>query len=535
MMNFSRPFFVVTATLALHACNGATPPQHRLSDALFEGTIDTLHTGLNQADFSCEQVVRYYLDRIDAYDTSTGLNAITVINPDALKAAKEMDKAWTVRTIKEKPLACVPVLIKDNIDTVGLPTTGGSEFLANKSVRKDATIFRRLKDSGAIMIAKTNMAEWAFSPRQTISGTYGVTANAYDLTVTPAGSSGGTASGVAANFAMVGIGTDTGNSVRGPSSHTALVGLRPTLGVVSRAGIIPLSFDRDTAGPMTRTVKDAAYVMSVISGEDDADTYTTGIDTLDYLGQLKTTKLSDLKIGVLENLTDPKTTHPEITAAFNKAVSDLSDYGADVQRITIQNFDALAGDGAMFCARFGYDLTQYLLSRGTINSADGFSLAALADSKVYGEDALVPGGLEYFSQFPDDMHPKDWERPCMDYAQHPERQKYKDAVLSVFEQNALDVIVYPSWAQPPAALNTAHEDYAGDNNQIIAPATGLPAVTVPMGYSESGLPLGLQMLGLPYSDAKLLSIAYAYEQVTTHRKPPKRFPNNLRSEENAVP
>ena len=218
-------------------------------------------------------VVQSYLDRIEAYDQSTGMNAITVVNPNALARADEIDEALDNGDALGS-LFCAPLLIKDNYDTYDLPTTGGSIALKESIPPDDAFMVQKLREADAIVLAKTNMAEWAFSPRQTVSSSYGTTANAYALDRVPAGSSGGTASGVAANFGVAGMGTDTGNSIRGPSSHLALFGIRSTIGLTSRDGVIPLSLQSDIAGPMTRTVEDGARIFNVVAGYDPADPYT---------------------------------------------------------------------------------------------------------------------------------------------------------------------------------------------------------------------------------------------------------------------
>ncbi len=201
------------------------------------------------------------------------MNAITVVNPRALERADSIDAAVAAGD-SLGPLFCVPMLVKDNFDTHDMVTTGGSIALRDNVPPDDAFMVRRIREAGAIVVAKTNMAEWAFSPRQTVSSSFDTTANAYALDRVPAGSSGGTASGVAASFGLIGLGSDTGNSIRGPSSHLALVGIRSTLGLTSRDGVIPLSFDRDVAGPMGRTVEDVARVFDVVAGYDPADPYT---------------------------------------------------------------------------------------------------------------------------------------------------------------------------------------------------------------------------------------------------------------------
>ncbi|WP_455202699.1 amidase, partial [Kaarinaea lacus] len=218
-----------------------------------------MHDAFRNGSLSCEKLVSIYLDRIQKYDKTTRLNAIILINPNAMKRARWLDSEFK-ESRKLKELHCVPVILKDNFDTADMPTAAGSIVLKNSIPPDDAFMVKKLREAGAIIIAKSNMAEWAFSPYFTISSTHGETRNAYDLDRVPAGSSGGTASAVAANFGLVGMGSDTGNSIRGPASHLALVGIRSTIGATSRDGVVPLLFNRDIAGPMTRTVEDAVRV-----------------------------------------------------------------------------------------------------------------------------------------------------------------------------------------------------------------------------------------------------------------------------------
>jgi Asp-tRNA(Asn)/Glu-tRNA(Gln) amidotransferase A subunit family amidase len=487
-----------------------------------EATLDDIHSGVRAGDITCEEVVSGYLRRIEAYDQQTGLNAVIFTNPHALDEARRIDR----KVAAGKPvgrLFCAPVLLKDNFDTEGMATSGGSIALKESVPPDDAFLVARLKAADAIIAAKTNMAEWAFSPRQTVSSSYGVTANAYDLERVPAGSSGGSASGVAASFGVIGMGSDTGNSIRGPSSHLALFGIRPTLGLTSRDGIIPLVFDRDVAGPMTRTVRDAARTLTVISGYDPADPYTEVVQsrpTEDYEAYLDAGALAGRRLGVLRALVDTDGADPEVTAVFEQALKDLSAAGATlIDPFQIDDLDAhLAAD--YFCPRFRYDAHRYLESlapRAPIR--DITELLETGEFSPYIEDRL-----KHFARFPVDRPPAEWDPPCPGFEAHEGRKRYRADTLASMDRVDVDAIVYPTWTNPPALLAKAVEDYRGDNSQLIAPATGLPAATVPMGYSHGDLPAGLQILGRPFSEGVLFAIAYAYEQATAHRRPPAGFP-----------
>ena len=487
-----------------------------------EATIDDIHVALKSGDMTCRQIVSGYLDRINSFDQDTKLNAITVINKNALARADEIDLALkTGETLGS--LYCAPMLIKDNYDTHDLPTTGGSIALKNSFPPDDAFMVRRLREADAIVIAKTNMAEWAFSPRQTKSSSFGTTANAYDLDRVPAGSSGGTASGTAASFAVAGMGSDTGNSIRGPASHLALFGIRSTLGLTSRDGIIPLAWDRDIAGPMTRTVRDGALIFNVVAGYDANDPMTElGREKHkdDYTDYLDKDGLKGLRIGVLRSLVFTEDADPEITALFIKAVDDLKAAGAIIiDPFEIENLQQHR-DAPNFCRRFRYDMFEYLKTLG--DDAPIKDVMEVYESGQY--SPYVKGGLENFGAGPLDIHPRDENPPCPEFPNHPGRNAYKADVEASMDKYDVDVIIYPTWTNPPALLLRADADYKGDNSQIVAPATGLPAVSVPMGFSHGNLPAGLQFLARAYREDILFTVAYAYEQATKHRKPPRRFP-----------
>ena len=515
----ARKLIPVISILTLLSCSTDNEQQPFRT---IEATLEDVQSAIRSGSSSCNEIVSAYLARIDAYDKSSGLNAIIFNNPEALGKAREIDRKVAAEE-ELGPLFCAPVLLKDNYDTGDMPTSGGSIALKNSVPPDDAFMVRKLREAGAIIIAKTNMAEWAFSPKQTISSSYGTTANAYALDRVPAGSSGGTASGIAAGFGVIGMGSDTGNSIRGPSSHLALFGIRSTLGLTSRDGVIPLAFDRDIAGPMTRTVTDGAKVFNVIAGYDPADPYTEmGREHVeqDYTSFLDRNALQGKRIGVLRALVDTADADPEITAIFETALVDLKKGGAEiVDDFVIANLDEHM-NASNFCVRFRYDMHEYLASLGA--DAPIMDVMDVMADKQY--SPYIEDRLKFFGGNPPDVHPRDFDPPCPDFPQHPGRQAYLSDVIASMEQAEIDAIVYPGWTNPPATLDKAIEEYKGDNSQLVAPATGLPAVTVPMGFSHGDLPAGLQILGRPYSEGLLFGLAYAYEQATQHRRPPDAFP-----------
>ena len=295
-----------------------------------ELTISEIHAAFKSGKLTCQALVSHYLKRIDAYDKNgPGINSIVIINPAAMDEAAALDKRGFTG-----PLHCIPFVVKDNFETVGLQSADGALAFAGYKAKKDAFEVQKIRDAGAIILAKTNMAEWAFTPYETVSSILpGYTRNPYDTARVTAGSSGGTAAAVAANFAAVGLGTDTGNSIRGPSSHQALVGIRSTMGLTSRAGVFPLSLLADIAGPMARTVEDAAAVFQVIVGEDPDDPATAashGRPVPNYTDSLKPDGLKGAIIGVLHEAYDRESADPEVIRVFQQAIADLRRAGATV-------------------------------------------------------------------------------------------------------------------------------------------------------------------------------------------------------------
>ncbi len=491
-----------------------------------EATIPQIQEAVRSGHTTCHQVVQAYLNRIRTYDDARGVHAITVVNPEALATADSLDRALADGR-DTGALFCVPMLVKDNYDTRGLETTGGSITLRQNRPPTDAFVVRRLREAGAVVLAKTNMAEWAFSPRQTVSSSFGTTANAYATDRVPAGSSGGTASGVAASFGAAGLGTDTGNSIRGPSSHLDLFGIRSTIGLVSRNGIIPLFFDRDVAGPMTRSVADGARILSVIAGYDPGDPYTApgrGHVDADYTRFLDADGLRGARIGVLRALADPARTDSAVLRLFDQALADMKAAGAVlVDPFDLPTLDSDARADGLFCSRFRYDMHEYLSSLGT--EAPIHDVAEVLKTGEY--SPYVEDRLRSAMKSPADVPPADWDPPCPDFAANQPRQRFLSHVRAAMDSAHVEAIVYPTWTSPPAHIDRAVEEYRGDNSQIIAPSTGMPAATVPMGFTYGSLPAGLQILARPWDEGVIFRLAYAYEQATHHRRPPEGFPSLL--------
>ena len=517
--NTKRHFVFIStlffSTLFIISLQGCTTLQKVTGNyiPLEELSISTTHQALLDKKFSCVSLTERYLDRIDDLDQSTELNAIILMNPNALTRAKALDEEL-VKKERLRPLHCIPVILKDNFDTTDMPTEAGSIALKGSIPPDDAFMVKKLREAGAIIIAKSNMAEWAFSPNETISSTHGETRNAYDLTRVPAGSSGGTASAIAANFGIIGMGSDTGNSIRGPASHLSLVGIRSTLGVTSRDGVVPLLLNRDIAGPLTKTVEDAARTFSVISGYDPADPITASMlnkKDIDYTDYLDADGLQGIRLGVIRQMFDTTDIDPEILALMNTAIKDLESAGATViDPFVVKNFDELR-KATGFCSRFRYDINNYMASLG--ESAPFRNLKEVVDKKLF--DERNAGAMKWAMGV--SVTPQEQNPPCVDVEGDPRRKDFLDAVIYAMDVAKVDAIIYPSWSNPPRKLGDS-ESPSGNNSPIIAPHTGQPAITVPMGFTKAGLPAGLQFLARPFDDGKLFQYAYAYEQKTLHRK-----------------
>jgi amidase len=512
---------LLTVSLSLSACATSMPPQKPAGFSFIETTIDDLHTAIKDQTVDCEAITHGFLNRIKKYDEISNLNSIIYINPNAIDEAKALDKKFQA-TKTMHSLHCVPIILKDNFDTADMPTEAGSIALSGSIPPDDAYMVRKLRQADAIIIAKSNMGEWAFSPYNTISSTHGETRNAYDLSRVPAGSSGGTASAIAANFGVIGMGSDTGNSIRGPASHLALVGIRSTIGVTSRDGIVPLLLNRDVGGPLMRTVKDSAKVFNVIAGYDPADASTKIYENHkvdDYTAHLTRDGLSGIRLGVLRQIYDSNTADKQVLAVFAQALKDLEVAGAViVDPVTIPDFEELV-KATGFCGRFRYDINNYLKTLG--NNAGVKTLKDVVDEEKFRPENS--GAMKWAMSTDADVKPAEQDPPCIDVEGDPRRKALLTAVVTTMDSLKLDALIYPSWSNPPRKIGDS-ESPDGNNSPVIAPHSGQPAITVPMGYVGNNLPLGLQILGRPFSEEKLFQYAYAYEQATHHRKPPLLFP-----------
>lgn len=494
---------------------------------LDEATIAGIHDAMKAGRVTCTSLVSAYLARIEAGDKrGPALNAITVVNPAARQQAEALDRQYRSQG-PAGPLHCVPVIVKDNFETTGLQTAAGSLALKDFDPGRDAFQVNRIKEAGAIVLAKSNMAEWAFSPYETVNSVMpGYTRNPYALDRVTAGSSGGTAAAVAANFGAVGLGSDTGNSIRGPSSHQALVGIRSTMGLTSRGGVVPLNLLADIAGPMTRTVEDAVAVFQAIAGEDPGDPFTLAALTPaglrpagrpavlpDYRASLVRDGLKGARIGVLRQAYERESADAEVVAVFMTALEDLKKAGAViVDPVRVEGLTEIRRPrDAGSCGGFKHDINRYLASLGErvpVKNLEGIIRSRRFHPSIELRLTRAQEGTEHGLDSP----------ACQAEAEY--RERYRAAVLETMKTHDLEAFVYPTWSNPPRLigdLNTPH----GDNSQVFSPTTGWPGIQVPMGYTRDGrLPAGLTFFGRAWDEPTLIRLAYGYEQATRHRKAP---------------
>jgi amidase len=485
--------------------------------AVEEATIAGIQQALQARTATCRQIVQAYLDRIAAYDhKGPALNSILTPNPKALAEADRLD-AERAAGAAMGPLHCAPLVLKDNYNTADLPTTGGSASLAGMQPLADAFVVTKLRKAGAIILGKSNMHEFALSGT-TASSLGGQTLDPYDLTRTPGGSSGGTGAAVAANLALAGTGSDTVNSIRSPASANDLVGIRPTKGLLSRAGIMPVSETQDAIGPITRTVADAARLLEVMAGYDQNDpstAWSVGNTPTSYVQFLKPDGLRGARIGLLKTMFGNGPEHQEVNSVMAAAVAAFRRAGAEVVEIDAPALDAtkLNADNDVQKYEFKTLINAYL---SAIPNAPAKSLAEIIASGKFHKPSLEKF-LTSAEGFANGMEESDYKERLL------RNQRTRQVLISVFAEHKLDALVYPLQKRlvvPLSELNQA------DRNGILASVTGFPAITVPGGFSlptataPLGVPVGMDILGRPWSEGRLIELAYGYEQAVHARKPP---------------
>jgi Asp-tRNA(Asn)/Glu-tRNA(Gln) amidotransferase A subunit family amidase len=481
---------------------------------LLEASAAQIQVALATGAVSSRELVTQYLARIDAYDQrGPALNAVSVVNPNAAAEADALEAERRSGTVRG-PLHGIPIIVKDNYETAGMQTAAGSVLLKGWAPPSDATLVRRLRAAGAIVVAKANMHEFAYGVT-TVGSLFGQTRNPYALDRNPGGSSGGTGAAIAANFAAIGMGSDTCGSIRIPAAHNSLAGIRGTQGLASRAGIVPLSSTQDIGGPMARCVADLTIVLDATVGYDPDDPQTAlGVSNIpaSYSAFLQPDGLRGARIGILTDIMQTAPEDAEVAAIIRGAAAEMRGLGADIAEVSIPGLHELLSDrtgGLLILIQdFKADLNAYLASRPT---APLRTLAeAVASGKVH--PAVAP-----LLRNSDAVETRD----TGEYWEHlAKRERLRLATLKAMADARVDALAYPTMRRKAALIGEAQ---VGINCRLSA-NSGLPAVTVPAGFTTDGLPVGLELLGRAWSEGPLLKHAYAYEQATRHRRPPAGTP-----------
>jgi amidase len=475
-----------------------------------ERSIEDLQRAMQSRQVTSRQLVDFYLARIREYDQQgPALNAIKAVNPLAREAAAALDVERAGRGARG-PLHGIPVLVKDNYETIEMPTTAGSIALATFHPKRDAFLVQRLKAKGAVILAKTNMHEFAAGITSVGSG-FGQVKNPYDLDRNPGGSSGGTGAAVAANFAVVGMGSDTCGSIRNPASQNNLVGLRGTRGLSSRTGIVPLSSTQDIGGPIARNIVDLAIMLDATVGQDPADASTSasaGHIPASYRAALRVDALKGARIGAIRSLFGTTAEDQEVSAVVQKALDALKTAGAEVIDVPIPGLDDLLRDSSMIPYDFKFDLAEYLAQ-----SADApvKSLAEVLDRGLF-HTALES---TFRARNATESRENDQSRRA-----RIKRTALRQAVEAALDEHHLAAFVYPTLRRKPARLG----DSQGPSNCQLSATSGLPALGLPAGFTDDGLPVGMDLLGGAFHEEGLLSLGYAIEQTLKLRRPPFSTP-----------
>ena len=519
------------------------PPEVAQGFNLMEASINDIQSAYDAETLTAVELVQGYLDRIAKYDNAgPAINSIISINPRALERAAALDRERQENSPRS-PLHGIPVLLKDNIDTHDLPTTNGSAVLQGIYPPDDAPITRKLREAGAIILGKASMGEFA-------SGSYnsviGQAVNPYNLRRDTGGSSSGSASAIAANFAVLAVGTDTSTSVRGPSAYNGIVGLRPTTGLISRSGIAPKDLEFDSAGPMARTVSDIAHMLSVIAFYDPEDPFSRKVWSqielrhkvtdghIDYTTYLDDSALNGVRVGVVQDFFGGD---PEIDAMANDALAQMTNLGAELIEVTLdEEFKQLyLEEGSQYIRRtadyrFREDWEAYLAT-------------------LLGAPKTVAEFVEIY-----ETEVNQSVRPARDsvmrllrtsLSHSTEEAEYQNLVseflpratadkLALFEKYDVDVLVFPYASAFAGVISNPVYEFNDPNyveSDVPAPATlagynsvGFPCIVVPMGIGSQGLPMAIAFFGRPYEEGEIIGYAYAYEQASLKREPPPLLP-----------
>jgi amidase len=542
LSGFATAFFLALLQPSVTAAQSAVP--FRLQEA----TVADIQAAFKAGTLTCRQLVGLYLERIHAYeDGGPRLNAITTVNPRALEAAATLDRQWRLSG-PAGPLHCIPVLLKDNINTADMPTTSGSAILKNSVPRDDATIVKALRSAGALILGKASMGELAAHPYNTIDGPQ---RNPYHFKRTPGGSSSGSAAAVAADLTALAVGTDTFTSVRSPAAFCGIVGMRPTTGLISRAGIAPRKANIDTPGPMARTVTDAAILLNILARSDPADPLSLHVHSeypaaakagrgyVDFTRYLKTGSLQQVRLGVVEDFFGGD---PEVDTLARTALVKMHALGAQLVEVRldpdfvnkyIRNVRTtlmpilmypFREDWESYLATFGPDVPKTVAEWVNIYETD------LATSPL--PPAIGPGHAltilrESLGHSADEPAYQDMINNVL-----PELTRLK---LAIYERHKVDALVFPYQPAFAAPISTPVEtvsdpSYVAARDRLVPnhlggySSIGFPMIVVPIGFGTQGLPMGIAFMGRPYEEGRLLAYAYDYEQASRMRRPSPLLP-----------
>jgi len=509
---------LVLLTIMLSGCGGSPDSINSAFDVT-EQSVSQLGVAMADGRVTAVNLVDSYLARIEAYDQQgPTLNAMIVLNPLARQEAIALDEERAAGQIRG-PLHGVPVVVKDNYDTSDLPTTAGAIALATSIPPDDATQVERLRNAGAVILGKTNMHELARGIT-TVASYGGQTRNPYNPRRNPGGSSGGTGAAVAASFAAFGMGSDTCGSIRIPSAHHSLVGLRGTRGLASGDGIIPLSTTQDIGGPLARSVEDLALALDATVGYDPADETTRlseGHIPDTYTAALNAGGLAQARVGVVRSMVGNQGPERDVSAVIEAAIAEMEALGATVIDIEEPDLTEVVQGASVIGQEFKFDFDEYL--RNTPD-APVRTLAEVVRQGLY--HGILESGLE------DAVSIETLDTD--DYRQRlSKRDEIRRTIVDLMTEDSLDALLYPTIRQTARPVG---QPQPGSNCALSA-NSGLPAITVPAGYAEDDMPVGVELLGLPWSELRLLELAYAYEQGTEHRRAPA-FTPSLFSESTGV-
>ena len=507
-----QPFVAALACLLLSACAEPTADYR-------EATIAELHDAMNRGELTSEALVDWYLDRIEAIDRNgPTLNSVIELNPDALDIARSLDDEWQASGPRG-PLHGIPVLLKANIDTADrMRTTAGSLALAEHIAPADAFLVSRLRDAGAVILGKANLSEWA-NYRSNLSSSGwssigGQTRNPYDTQRNPCGSSSGSAVAVASNLTAIAVGTETDGSVVCPSGINGIVGIKPTLGLISRSGIIPIAHSQDTAGPMARTVRDAAILLEAMLGTDAEDPASAGFPETprNYTANLAADGLAGRRIGVIRSYWGAGD-HAKVEAVFTQAIEAVAAAGAEIiDPIKIETPGMWEAESEVLDYEFKADLNRYLEESG----APVGSLAEVIEFNSANADTVMP----IFGQ--ELMIAANKKGPLTDEAYLEalanSKRISREAIDKTLEEHELDALIAPTNG-PAWMTDHVNGDSFHVGSSSLAAVSGYPNITVPAGF-VSGLPIGVSFIGPANAEKTLIEIAYAFEQASNARKPP---------------